>query len=157
MYLHHTCRYGLMMRKEHHRDVLQLIERAAECLVRQQLSAASDDRNGDSGNNGSASPKAQALATLAEGPPPLVKCASLEPLPQDRRPVVLLRAAGWHGAGGAASAGANAAAGTAAGVFQYKAGHPGAAAAAGAAAFSEDKQVLSGARCTQRSFKNGHS
>jgi hypothetical protein len=66
--------YAASMRKEHQVEVLNLIEAAAEGVK----SEANSDGPVD----------------LPEGPPPLVKCAALLPLPDSRKPIILQRKSG---------------------------------------------------------------
>jgi hypothetical protein len=82
-------------------QVLQLIQAAGDGMVRERPLDPEGFRE------------------VAEGPPPLVKCAAVEPLPPHLRPVILQRSSGKQ-------EGAAVPAARASEVFQYKADHPGA-------------------------------
>lgn len=82
---------GLRVRASARPQVFRLIQAAGEGLVKACPAAA------------------DGVCDVPEGPPPLVKCAKVHPLPAELRPVILRRGSGRP---------------EAVTVFQYKADHP---------------------------------
>ena len=83
----------------------------------------------------SAPAAADGVCDVPEGPPPLVKCAKVHPLPAELRPVILRRGSGRP---------------EAATVFQYKADHPASKASKPEVAEDEVRLARSLARCKLR-------